>query len=263
MNELEQAAIDSLILGDQELTGSIAAATFYRKPLQRRTMSATGATSGYLLDARGEVEWCAELVPTDYGFALAAMESRVQEILSGEKPELVWLLEHPPLYTAGTSAKPHDLLQPNRFPVYEAGRGGQYTYHGPGQRVAYVLLNLDGSKGRERDVRGYIYRLEEWLIATLAEFGVKGERHPGRVGIWVTHRAGADKIAAIGVRIRHWVTYHGVAINLNPNLEDFNGIRPCGISNAGICSLESLEQSFTAAAFDEALVYHFSHIFET
>ncbi len=164
------------------------------------------------------------------------MEERVAAIHAGEKEECVWLLEHPPLYTAGTSARAHDLLDP-RFPVYETGRGGEYTYHGPGQRVAYNMLNLK-QRQKEPDIKKYIWQLEEWIIRTLKAFDIRGERREGRIGIWVVGRDGLEKkIAAIGVRIRHWVTYHGIAINLDPDLSHFDGIVPCGISEYGVTSI--------------------------
>ena len=184
---------------------------------------------------------------------------RVAAIRAGEAPELVWLLEHPPLYTAGTSARIHDLLAPRRFPVFDAGRGGQYTYHGPGQRVAYVMLDL---QRRKPDLRRYIWQLEEWVIRTLAQFNVHGERRDGRIGIWVVEPGGREaKIAAIGVRVRRWVTYHGVAINLDPDLEHFSGIVPCGISGFGVTSLAALGLTTTMADLDAALRGTFEEVF--
>ena len=165
------------------------------------------------------VEWRTSERPQGYPEAVAAMETRVAEIRAGRSPELVWLLEHPPLYTAGTSAEDADLVDPGRFPVYRTGRGGQYTYHGPGQRVAYVMLDLQRRGG---DLRRYVHDLEDWLIRALARFNVKGERREGRVGIWIAREEGReDKIAAIGVRVRRWVTYHGVALNVDPDLDHF------------------------------------------
>src|SRR5437879_13250854 len=167
------------------------------------------------------VGWAVSKAPVACPDAVAAMEARAAAIAEGRAGELVWLLEHPPLYTAGVSARPGDLLEPGRFPVFESGRGGQFTYHGPGQRVAYVMLDL---KGRGEDVRAYVHDLEEWLIRTLARLGVTGERRAGRVGIWVVGGGGAeDKVAALGVRIRHWVTYHGVALNVAPDLAHYRG----------------------------------------
>ena len=192
-----------------------------------------------------------------YPEALAAMRERAAAIRAGTAPELVWLLEHPPLYTAGTSARPDDLRAPDRFPTYAAGRGGQWTYHGPGQRTAYVLLDLDRAHGqvRARDVRAYVWGLEEWLIRTLARFGVRGERREGRVGIWVVDAAsGAEaKIGAIGVRVSRWVSWHGVALNVAPDLGHFAGIVPCGIAEHGVTSLAALGSTASMADVDAAL----------
>ena len=209
--------------------------------------------------AAGAVEWrtAAGLVP--YPEALAAMEERVATIRAGAASELVWLLEHPPLYTAGTSARAQDLLAPKRFPVFDAGRGGQYTYHGPGQRVAYLMLDL---QRRKPDLRRYIWQLEEWIIGALARFDVRGERRPDRIGIWVVKPDGREaKIAAIGVRVRRWVSYHGVAINLDPDLEHFGGIVPCGISNFGVTSFADLGLSTTMPELDAALMATFEEVF--
>lgn len=202
-----------------------------------------------------QVEWRISDRPVDYVDAVAEMEARAAAIHHGEAPELVWLLEHPPLFTAGTSAREEDLLTPDRFPVHRTGRGGQFTYHGPGQRVAYVMLDL---KQRRQDVRCYVHALEEWLINTLAEFNVAGERRAGRVGIWVprTDRGTPereDKIAAIGVRIKRWVTLHGVALNVAPDLGHFDGIVPCGIAQHGVTSLEDLGLPISMADADVAL----------
>jgi lipoyl(octanoyl) transferase len=178
------------------------------------------------------------------------MDARADAIHAGTADELIWLLEHPPLYTAGTSAQTEDLLDP-RFPVYDAGRGGQYTYHGPGQRVVYLMLDL---KARGRDVRAYVTALEEWIIQSLARLGVTGERRQGRVGIWVQRGPlKEDKIAAIGVRIRRWVTLHGIAINVSPDLSHFTGIVPCGIQEHGVTSLADLGLAATLADLDAAL----------
>jgi len=183
------------------------------------------------------VEWrtSPDLVP--YEAAVSAMEDRAAAIFAGVAPELVWFLEHPPLYTAGTSAKAGDLLDAARFPVYAAGRGGQYTYHGPGQLVVYVLLDLNR---RGRDVRRHVRRLEEWVIAALTDYGVTGAARDDRPGVWVRDGAREEKIAAIGVRVRRWVTFHGTAINVSPDLSHFAGIVPCGIEDAGVTSLERL-----------------------
>jgi len=199
------------------------------------------------------------LVP--YEEAVALMEGWAAAIHLEATPELVWLLEHPPLYTAGTSAKPGDLLLPDRFPVHQTGRGGQYTYHGPGQRVAYVMLDL---RKRGQDVRRFVRDLEEWIIRTLARFNVKGERREGRVGIWVAQDGREDKIAAIGVRVRRWVTYHGIAVNVDPDLSHFAGIVPCGIQghNLGVTSLARLGYIISMAEFDMALRAAFDEVFE-
>ena len=206
-----------------------------------------------------ELEWRIDDRPVDYPEAVAAMEARVAAIRAGRARELVWLLEHPPLYTAGTSARDADLLEPERFPVYRSGRGGQFTYHGPGQRVAYVMLDL---KTRGCDVRGFVRDLEDWLIAALARFNVTGERRAGRVGIWVERSLGReDKIAAIGVRIRRWVSYHGVALNVEPDLSHFEGIVPCGIQGHGVTSLVELGLPVTMADADMALKVAFEEVF--
>lgn len=197
---------------------------------------------------------------------LAAMEARVQAIHRGDADEAIWLLEHPPLYTAGTSAKPADLVQPDRFPVYPVGRGGQYTYHGPGQRVIYVMLDV--SK-REKDVRCFVRHLENWVIATLAEFNVQGEIRPGRVGVWVSRpdRRGPhgqpteDKIAAIGIKLRRWVSFHGISINVEPDLSHFEGIVPCGIREHGVTSLVDLGLPVSMADLDAALIGTFPNAF--
>lgn len=196
----------------------------------------------------------------DYETAVSNMEKRVEGIRAGTAEEAVWLLEHPPLYTAGTSAKAEDLVNA-RFPVYQTGRGGQYTYHGPGQRVAYVMLDLK-KRQVEPDIKKYVWQLEEWIIQTLAELGVQGERREGRVGIWVVHDDTESKIAAIGVRVRHWVTYHGISININPDLSHFNGIIPCGITDFGVTSLEKLRLNHSMGEVDSGLEQHFRGVFE-
>ena len=206
------------------------------------------------------IEWKRSTEFVAYEDALATMEGRVADIRAGTAPEQIWLLEHPALYTAGTSAKAGDLLSAE-FPVYDTGRGGQYTYHGPGQRVAYVMLDLK-QRQSSPDIKRYVCNLEQWIIDTLQEFDIKGERRQGRVGIWVVKPDGSEaKIAAIGVRVRHWVTYHGVSINLAPDLSHFNGIVPCGISDAGVTSFEDLGVKATMAELDEALQKNFSKIF--
>ena len=200
------------------------------------------------------VDWAASSAPVPYPAAIAAMDARVRAIREGEASELVWLLEHPPLYTAGTSAQTGDLLAPERFPVYATGRGGQYTYHGPGQRVAYVMLDLTR---REQDVRWFVTSLEDWLIATLAGFGVRGERRGGQAGVWVRQGNGPEptqaKIAALGVRLRRWVSLHGISLNVAPDLDHFSGIVPCGVSDAGVTSLAALGKSANMAQVDAAL----------
>jgi len=200
------------------------------------------------------VEWFINDRPVDYETALAVMDRRVAAIAAGTAPELVWLLEHPPLYTAGTSAKPQDLLAPDRFPVYQAGRGGQYTYHGPGQRIAYVMLDV---KRRGGDVRAFVSALEGWLIDTLDAFGVRGETRPDRVGVWVARpergQGVEDKIAAIGIRLRRWVSLHGLALNVEPNLEHFSGIVPCGIAAHGVTSLADLGRIVSMPEVDMTL----------
>ncbi|MDP6563950.1 MAG: lipoyl(octanoyl) transferase LipB [Alphaproteobacteria bacterium] len=206
------------------------------------------------------VEWRAsdDLVP--YQAAVAAMEERVRAIRAGERPEQVWLLQHPALYTAGSSARPEDLLDPGGLPVHQTGRGGQYTYHGPGQRIAYVMLDL---KRRGVDVRRYVGLLEEWLILTLARFNVRGERRPGRVGIWIDRGGGReDKIAAVGVRVRRWVTYHGVSLNVDPDLGHYAGIVPCGISEHGVTSLVDLGLPVDMATVDVELRQAWDEVFE-
>ena len=211
-----------------------------------------------------EIEWRIEDGLVAYPDAVALMEQRVADIRAGRAPEMVWLLEHPPLYTAGTSAQDTDLLDPARFPVYRSGRGGQYTYHGPGQRVAYVMLDL---RRRGCDVRAFVCNLEAWIIAALDRFNLCGERRPGRIGIWIDRgRLGGppgreDKIAAIGVRLRHWISYHGIAINVEPDLSHFEGIVPCGVAEHGVTSLVDLGLPVTLADLDVALQAAFAEVF--
>ena len=197
-----------------------------------------------------EIEWRHSPGLTPYAEALAEMERRADAILTGEAPELVWLLEHPPLYTAGTSADPAELFNPQGFPVYEAGRGGRYTYHGPGQRVGYVLLDLNR---RGRDVRRYVHSLEDWMIAALADLSVEARREPGRIGIWVGSGAAEAKVGAIGVRVRRWVTMHGFALNVCPELSHFSGIVPCGIAEFPVTSLAKMGVTNGQNRFDLAL----------
>ncbi len=222
---------------------------------------ANARSAGFFIHGEGSpVEWTAsaELIP--YPRAVAAMEERVGEIIDGGAPEQAWLLEHPPLYTAGTSAVLSDLLDPDALPVFRTGRGGQFTYHGPGQRVAYVMLDLNR---RNPDVRAYVGALEEWIIRTIAEFGVAGERREGRIGVWVRRGdTGADeKIAAIGVRLRRWVSFHGIALNVAPDLSHYAGIVPCGIREYGVTSLAALGVDVPMAEVDRVLRREFEALF--
>jgi lipoyl(octanoyl) transferase len=203
------------------------------------------------------VDWQTEKNPVAYDAAVTAMENRAQAIGAQGENGLVWLLEHPPLYTAGTSANAKDLINP-AFPVYETGRGGQYTYHGPGQRIAYVMLDLHK---RGSDLRKYICDLEEWMILSLKDLGVKGERRTGRIGIWVAANNSEAKIAAVGVRVRKWVTYHGVSINVNPDLSHYTGIVPCGISDYGVTSLQALGINAAMSDLDLALQHNWNRVF--
>ena len=197
------------------------------------------------------VEWQISDTLIGYPEAVAAMDERAAAIAAGTAGECVWLLEHPPLYTAGTSANAGDLVEPDRFPVHSTGRGGQYTYHGPGQRVAYLMMDL---RVRGRDVRAYVCNLEGWVIDTLRAFGVDGERRDGRIGVWVKRPGGGeDKIAAIGVRVRRWVTMHGISLNVEPDLGHFTGIVPCGVREHGVTSLAALGRVVTMAEVDQAL----------
>jgi lipoyl(octanoyl) transferase len=205
------------------------------------------------------VDWQVSGTLVDYPSAVSFMEERVAAIRRGDAGEMVWLVEHPPLYTAGTSAKPQDLLDPGRFPVFQSGRGGQYTYHGPGQRVAYVMLDL---ARRGADIRRFVFDLEEWLIRSLSHFGVDGKRREGRVGIWVDRGGGREaKIAAIGVRIRRWVSFHGISFNVDPDLSHFAGIVPCGLRQYGVTSLRDLGRTPTMSDVDMALRAEFDEVF--
>jgi len=196
------------------------------------------------------IEWRITPGLSPYPEALAAMEARAAAIRAGEASELIWLVEHPPLYTAGTSADPAELFNPSGFPVFAAGRGGRYTYHGPGQRVGYVMLDLER---RGRDVRGFVYSLEGWVIATLGRLGVAARRAEGRIGIWADGPAGEAKVGAIGVRVRRWVTYHGFSVNLAPELSHFSGIVPCGIADFPVTSLAEMGVPLGLDRFDLAL----------
>ena len=208
------------------------------------------------------VDWIATDHPVPYEAAVAALERRVAAIVAGEAPELVWLLEHPALYTAGTSAREADLLAPDRFPVYRTGRGGQFTYHGPGQRVVYVMLDV---RRRFGDVRSFVTALEDWIIATLGEFNIRGETRADRVGVWVPRPDKGpgveDKIAAIGIRARHGVSFHGLAMNVEPDLEHFAGIVPCGITRHGVTSLADLGLPLSIYDVDNALGAQFERLF--
>ncbi len=226
-------------------------------------MKATSRTDLALANLRSSdpVAWEIAPAPVPYPDAVAAMEERAAAIADGEARELVWLLEHPPIYTAGTSARPADLVMPERFPVYRTGRGGQFTYHGPGQRVAYVMLDL---RRRGTDIRTFVAGLERWLILALQSFGVVGECREDRVGIWVS-RPGPppreDKIAAIGVRVRRWVSLHGISLNVDPDLGHFTGIVPCGVHDHGVTSLADLGVAATMTAVDQALRDTFMQVF--
>lgn len=213
------------------------------------------------------VEWIVRPGLADYLQCVATMENRVAQIHQGQAAECVWLVEHPPLYTAGTSAKLSDLLAPDRFPVFKTGRGGEYTYHGPGQRVAYVMLDL---KRRKPDVRAFVAALELWIINTLADFNIKGERREDRVGVWVRQpqkptlangQAHEDKIAAIGIRLRRWVSYHGISINVEPEIAHYDGIKPCGIDGFGVTSLVDLGLPVTMQDLDDNLRQQFEALF--
>src|SRR5271169_4567311 len=213
-----------------------------------------------MVTGTGAIEWRIGKTSVDYEPAVEEMEARVAAIRAGTASELVWLLEHPALYTAGTSARDEDLLDPRRLPVHRTGRGGRYTYHGPGQRIAYVMLDL---ARRGPDVRCHVHRLEEWIIRTLARFDIRGERRDGRIGIWVVRpEGGEEKIAAIGVRVRRWVTYHGLALNVDPELDHYRGIIPCGIAEHGVTSLARLGVRATMAELDDALRATFAEVFE-
>jgi len=205
------------------------------------------------------VEWVTSCNPVAYPDAVAAMEAHVEAMLAGQAGERVWLLEHPPLYTAGTSAEVTELLTQPPFPVYHAGRGGRYTYHGPGQRIIYVMADL---RQRGRDVRAYVQTLEAWIIAALAEFSVDARQRAGRVGLWVVNDIGQEeKIAAIGVRVRRWISFHGVAVNVAPNLSHFNAIIPCGLAGYGVTSLQALGKTASLPQLDAALQHHWPAFF--
>ena len=226
------------------------------------SQSLSPAVSKLLREDGAAAQWAVSSGLVDYPFAVSAMEARASAIAAGEAPELVWLLEHPPLYTAGVSSKDADLLDAGRFPVHRTGRGGQFTYHGPGQRVAYVMLDLNR---RGRDVRAFVRGLEQWIIGALGEFGVPADVRDGRVGVWVERKGPGwrreDKIAAIGVKVRKWVSFHGVSLNVEPDLDHFAGIVPCGIQEHGVTSLVDLGVPATMDEADEALRVSFRRVF--
>ena len=226
------------------------------------SQSLSPAVSKLLREDGAAAEWAVSPGLVDYPFAVSAMEARAAAIAAGEAPELVWLLEHPPLYTAGVSSKDADLLDAGRFPVHRTGRGGQFTYHGPGQRVAYVMLDLNR---RGRDVRAFVRGLEQWIIGALGEFGVPADVREGRVGVWVERKGPGwsreDKIAAIGVKVRKWVSFHGISLNVEPDLSHFSGIVPCGINEHGVTSLVDLGVAATMDEADEALRASFRRVF--
>jgi lipoyl(octanoyl) transferase len=238
-----------------------------RNPIANANMLSSAHPTFLPNNSSATVEWRVIDALADYQTTLAAMEQRAEAIANGAASEAVWLLEHPALYTAGTSAKSADLLTPDRFPVHATGRGGEYTYHGPGQRVAYIMLDL---RQRRQDVRAFVSALEAWVIGTLAEFNVKGERRDGRVGVWVTRpdkpsfingNVAEDKIAAIGIRLRKWVSFHGISINVEPELEHYSGIVPCGIEGYGVTSLVDLGLPIGLQDLDSALKRSFINIF--
>jgi lipoyl(octanoyl) transferase len=208
------------------------------------------------------VDWAVSEAPVDYPDAVSVMEARVEAIAAGRAPELIWLLEHPPLYTAGTSARPEDLVDPDRFPVHRSGRGGQFTYHGPGQRVVYVMLDI---RRRTGDVRAFVVGLQDWIIDALDRFDVRGEARSDRIGVWVRRPEKGpdteDKIAAIGIRVRRWVSYHGLALNIYPDLSHFSGIVPCGVRGYGVTSLSDLGLVVGMPEVDKALEAAFTRRF--
>ena len=208
------------------------------------------AISRCVIDLPEDIEWRTSEAPVSYQEALAFMEQRVADIRAGHAQECVWLLEHPPLFTAGTSADPAELTNPQGFPVFEAGRGGRYTYHGPGQRVGYVMLDLEK---RGKDIRCFVHSLEGWMIDALAELGVAAHRAPGRIGIWVGEGSAEAKIGALGVRVKRWVTLHGFSLNVAPDLSHFSGIVPCGIAEFGVTSLAALGKQISTERVDAAL----------
>ena len=223
----------------------------------KRDLTPTQRTRGPMI----EPEWWFSDSPVPYPKAVARMEARVHDIAEGRVGDAVWLLEHPPLYTAGTSANPEDLIDPQGLPVYDTGRGGQYTYHGPGQRVVYVMRDL---RPHGNDLRAYVANLEQWVIDTLARFNVMGERRQERIGVWIDRGGGReDKIAAVGVRVRRWVSYHGISLNVDPDLKHYSGIVPCGIREHGVTSLVDLGLPVTMAEVDSELTKTYGALFAT
>jgi len=224
--------------------------------------STNSSAAKLMRDDRAPAQWIISDAPVPYPDALDAMKARARAIADGTAGEAIWLLEHPPLYTAGTSARSEDLLVPDRFPVFDAGRGGQYTYHGPGQRVAYVMLDL---RQRGRDIRCLVSGLENWVIGTLAAFNIKGEKRDGRIGVWVRRPEKGpfveDKVAAIGVRVSRWVSFHGISLNVSPDLDHYSGIVPCGISQHGVTSFEDLGQLVGMEEVDSVLKAQFERHF--
>ncbi len=221
-------------------------------------VSRSNITANLAMNAPIRIEHSSVLV--NYEFAVDRMNSEAEFISQGKRTELIWYLEHPEIYTAGTSAKPTDLVTPNRFPTYKTGRGGQYTYHGPGQRIVYVLLNL---LSRGNDVRAFVAALENWIIATLDELGIKAERRDDRVGVWVKTGAAEAKIAAIGIRVKKGITLHGISLNVDPNLSHYDGIIPCGVSELGVTSIRALGCGATLAEVDFLLERNFKRIFKS
>ena len=227
-----------------------------------RTTNKSASTNFLPRNSTNPVDWIVESEPVEYEYAVNKMESLVEEIIQGKRSECAWLLEHPSIYTAGTSAKPTDLIEPSQFEVFNSGRGGQYTYHGPGQRVIYLMLDLNR---RNPDLRAYVSNLESWIINTLENFNIRGEKREKRIGIWVptyeNQMYKESKIAAIGIRVRKWISFHGISINVNPNLEHYSGIVPCGISEHGVTSFKELKGKANMVEIDKILRIEFEKQF--